>query len=290
MKQELASHLRWVTRRWRHRKRYPTAIGTDIYREAIRACGSGRELLLLDRLARQYRLVSGLFTVPLALLPTIILNRSHFANPQRTDLLPNWISDVSWASFIALGFMYMQMRTSRDLVTHRLSARLVSAINCLDFDAYGNATEASGRLRSRQVALRQARTELRKTKDRLDRLAWQVSADIAVLAGDRSHQRDTEIHSRLGRLLKWVAERPYDPRRRKAVFAACVMAGCDMVTVKMFEPMSIEIGDGSVRPSRGDRIRWALLDAAVSQGLLAGVILAILTTAAQYLLKRFAGG
>ena len=275
---------------WRHRRRFPRVIDVGVYREALQVGVTGATLLPIDRLAVAYRLVVT-FTEALVFVVTFVsINNSSIVAAPEAQKVPGWLGGPALLALVALLPVYLNMRFSKKLATHRLASRLVEAMNLLRRPNFDKATDGADRLRDRQVALRQATSELRNIRDGLERVAWQVSADLAVLAGDRPGQRKDEAHSRLGRVFKWVAERPYDTDRRRVLFVACGACAERIADVGIMEPLPFEVPAIDIRPRRKGRIRRATFDLALSHVFWVGLLTALVSIGIQYVLKRFAGG
>jgi hypothetical protein len=277
-------------RYWRHRRRLPRVIDLGVYEEALRAGVKGTTLLPVDRLAVTYRIVVTLAQVLIFVVTFTIINNISAIQAPQSDKVPGWFSGPAFIALVIILPVYINMRFSKKLATHRLASRLAEAINLLRRSNFDKAAGGAETLRDRQVALRQATSELRNIRDGLERVAWQVSADLAVLAGDRPSQRRDELHSRLGRVLKWAAERPYDNDRRRTLLVACGVCAERITDVRIMEPLPFEVPAIDIRPKRNRRLRRATFDLAGSHAFLAGLATGLVSIGIQYVLKRFAGG
>ena len=288
------SALRWrqFRRRVRHRWRghYPTSLNMDRYREALRFRVSGPLLLRLDRRARFYRCVSVVAILPVALLSALLSSEIPGFDTGPSIPVPPWV--VAVVGVVVLNVvvpLYVVLSMTSVGLPYRASDRIIRLLNSLERSAYDVPDCASvGAWQRLRVQIDRV-SELRTVRDELERIGWQISADIAELSGDRAAQRQDERHSRLGRLCNWVADDPYSAQRRRTLFVACSLYAERLETGSALTSLPIAIPAGDIRPGRRKRrIRREVFGLVSSSPFLVGVSVAVITIVAQFAVAKLA--
>lgn len=255
-------------------------LDSDVAREAIRHGVRRTTLYSLDRyatvmgLARTlFRASFGVLLIPLAFKTINSLDPTADLN---ADIVPRLINFIAVIGMGISGGVLVSFRYRPSGVKLRSATRIVACLNSIRRTVRNpddNRDECDGPLPS---TLSNWASATRECREHLHKVAWQISYDIAELAGRRSRERIDEQWSRLSRVIHWVAEKPWNRTRRRTLMKACELYADRLLTVNMLDPLPIEVPDYLVTPPRLKRSLQPLLDLVRDRSFWVGLTVGLL--------------
>lgn len=217
--------------------------------------------------------------------------RTHPEPSQISDAvpmpMPGLVGFIGAVLLVLSCYSFFLAATLNGPKSHRIAYGIVQTLNSLQM-SHGSYEPGVG-YRFGDSALEERARAIRSCRQILQKQAWSMASDIAILAGHFPRDRTHDDWSRLSRVIVWASEKPWDDRRRQRVMEACFEYAQCMFNGNVHGPVGIKLPKKvpSLSKPHGTSVGVTVATLLRDKALWVGILIAIATILAQKSVDAF---